>query len=99
MLIERVQELYLQNLLTDTQIASRITDEEGNSPTANQIKQIRLDHSVQRRVQRHDTQISAIRIEATRVAVTHLFQAGGGRSFGYRWAQARVPGHARCGGR
>jgi hypothetical protein len=89
-IVERVQELYLQNLFSDAQIASRIIDEAGNSPTANQVKQIRLERGLQRRVQRHDPQISASRSEATQAAVTHLFHEGGGRSFGYRWVQASL---------
>ena len=34
-LINQVQYLYLTNLLNDTQIASRLTDKEGNGPTVN----------------------------------------------------------------
>ena len=89
-LINRVQDLYLKNLLSDTQIASRIADEQGNCPTANQIKEIRLKHNIQRRVKKHDDSISALRTEATRAAVAHLVKEDGGRSFGYRWARGSL---------
>ena len=85
-----MQDLYLTNLLTDAQIASRIADTQGNAPTANQIKEIRLKHNIQRRVKKHDDAISAARTEATRAAVTHLFNEGGGRSFGLRWTQTSL---------
>jgi hypothetical protein len=89
-LIKQVQTLYLQNLLTDAQIASRITDEGGNCPTVNQIKEIRLAYGFQRRVKKHDLVISAARTEATQAVVAHLFYEGGGRSYGYRWAQSSL---------
>jgi hypothetical protein len=97
--ITQLKDLYLHDLLSDTEIAQRIIDDEGRHPSARQIKRIRLKNGLIRRVNKADPQISAARLEATRSVVSHLITEGGGRSFGSRWAQThlrrRLGHHAR----
>lgn len=101
-LIDQVQDLYLKHLLSDSKIAALLTDAEGNSPTTNQVKAVRMKHHIQRRVKINNAdndQVSTDRYNATLAAVTQLITIEGGRSFGYRWIQttlrSRYGHHAR----
>jgi hypothetical protein len=97
--VTQLKNLYLHDLLSDAEIAQKITDDEGRHPSARQIKRIRLKNGLIRRVNKADPQTSTARLEATRAAVSHLITEGGGRSFGSRWAQThlrrRLGHHAR----
>ena len=84
-LIAKVKDLYTHEWhLSDEQIARRCTDEAGNGPTANQVRDIRLKYRFVRRVT--ITEESAEKTVSTRQHVYELITNGPGRSYGIRWA-------------
>ena len=90
-LVSQIEDLYLKNLLTDSQIAERVIDDNGYRPSARQVKQIRLQNHLQRRVKRdNDEDISTTRFLTTRAAVASLITTEGGRSFGAPWLQTTL---------
>jgi hypothetical protein len=72
-LVRRVHDLFHETLLSDSQIALRLAEEEGYEATARQIKKIRLDNGWQRRYRDHGTRGSASLIPiAFAVQACHL---------------------------
>jgi hypothetical protein len=55
-LVDRVKDLFLHTQLSDAKIASKATDSEGRQLTPRQVKNIRLQHGLKRRVQKADPQ-------------------------------------------
>jgi hypothetical protein len=89
-LVDQVKDLYLHSMLSDTQIALRTADHEGKQLSTRQVKRIRLQEGLTRRVKTFDAVNSALRTEAARADVSHLISEGSGRSFGSRWAQTHL---------
>ena len=88
--LSQLEDLYHHSLLSDTEIAKRIAENNGPILLARQVKSLRNKNSISRRVQRQDPQSSAARTETTRAVVFHLITEGTGRSYGSRWAQTHL---------
>jgi hypothetical protein len=83
-LAERVNYLFHHNLYSDSQIASKIIEEDGLQTSARQVKEIRLLFGWQRR---YNTASSSTQQETvTQTLVQDLLHTGPGRSYGRRWA-------------
>jgi len=82
-LAERVNYLFHHSLLSDSQIAIKIAEEDGLQSSANQVQEIRLLFGWHRR-NLTPTQSTAQQ-QLTQQCVSQLI-AGEGRSFGRRWA-------------
>jgi hypothetical protein len=91
-LAERVNYLFHHSLLSDSQIAIKIAEEDGLQTSANQVQEIRLLFGWHRR-NLTPTQSTAQQ-QLTQQYVSQLV-AGEGRSFGHRWAMTylRRRGH------
>jgi hypothetical protein len=96
-IVEEVRQLYFHHYqLSDAQIACQIRDEEGNSPTTNQVIEIRHQHGFTRRAR--DAADLAERSATTRLYVQDALN-NEGRSWGIRWMithfRRRLGHHAR----
>jgi hypothetical protein len=91
-LAERVNYLFHHTLLSDSQIAIKIAEEDGLQNSANQIQEIRLPFGWHRQNLTHAQ--STAQQQLTQQYVGQLV-AGEGRSFGRRWAMTylRRRGH------
>ena len=86
-LVDQIKELYLHNSYSDQEIANEIVASTGCQLTARQIKTIRLNNQLERRVQKADPQQTLTRKAATYAVVDHLVNEGPGRNWGSRWAR------------
>jgi hypothetical protein len=80
-LAERVNWLYHHTLLSDSQIASKIADEDRLETTENQVQEIRLLFGWERL-----NRTSSTVPQQTTQQYVHQLVIGEGRSFGRRWA-------------
>jgi hypothetical protein len=80
-LAERVNFLFHHTLLSDSQIASKIADEDGLETTENQVQEIRLLFGWERQNLTPNTVPQQITQQ-----YVHQLVTGEGRSFGRRWA-------------
>ena len=76
--------LFHHTLLSDTQITSKATEEDGLKTSANQVQEIRLLFGWQRRHNTADK--STQQVTETQTFVHNLLYTGPGRSYGRRWA-------------
>jgi hypothetical protein len=84
-LISRVNHLFHHTLLSDSQIAERIAEEDGLPTTKNQIYEIRMRHGWKRAT--FDRTAQADQKQRTQELIQDLVLVGPGRSFGRIWSQ------------
>jgi hypothetical protein len=96
-LANRVKDIYRSSLLSDSEIASKIAEEEGLSLSPWQVSKIRRQHGLLRRIR--STDLASQQRSKTHDLVHTMLVNGPGRSFGQRWTvtylRARLGHRAR----